>query len=782
LKGVRNVRDAKSLAAVGAALAVALFFSPSCSPDSGSEVGIARLDLIRLHEEARRFRETGAVNIRSFDRYYHLARGWSFPHADGEGGPLVVAAIAGESVLRYGVVRPATRFLAFSVRTSGPLGGPARQRVEVYAGPRLVGSFDVEGELWRRERVRIPDRVQRFGDNEIAFRFAGLAENPNFLADEASHAENPYPGVAAYFRDFEISTFRGSRSLSGEELRAFVPAAGGRRLIQRANSAISFAFEVEPGSRLLLRGELNTPPRRRGEVTLAVSAHSDARPAWADLWSRRVEIGGGESVFPFSAEIPLELPASRPVEIMLILQTTSHTAGVRVAWDRMLLERPETAPVVPEAVERQPVRISEEVGGVRNVVFVILDAARPDGFGCYGCDEGLTPNIDALAESSLVFCDAVAPASYTLASCASLFSGLLPPTHGVSYSINREYAPYPEEMDNMVRAFKRKGFYTLIMTGNHFVSENFGFTRGRDRQVNLRSAVSTDAYLSTVELERMERGVSAAAESGVPAFIYVHLLPPHKPYNPPDDFEGRRTSGRLTPMDSIRVTALASNPLIGPDHPEIAAYREHYDDNLAYADHVVGLLFEMLRHYGLYDDSLIIVTADHGEAFGEHGHMEHNTTVYDEMIKIPLIVHAPGLEPGEVSQHVGLIDFFPTFVELFDLDVYTLPFQGRSLAPFFAGREPEPTDYYFSINSGHKQAFTLRGDRYKYVHHIHREELYDLVEDPGETVNIIAEHPVLAACLRQRGMALIYLAPSSEELRQMDEEDVNRLRDIGYLQ
>ena len=777
------MRDAKSLAAVAAALAAAILFFSSCSPDSEPEVGVARLDLIRLHEAARRFRETGAVDIRSFDRYYHLARGWSFPHADGEGEPLVVAAVAGESALRYGVVRTATRFLAFSVRPGGPLGGPERQRIEVYAGPRLLGSFDVEGGAWRRERVRIPAPLQRFGDNEITFRFAGLSENPNFLADLSSHGENPYPGVAAYFREFEITTSRDRRSRPGEELQAFVPAAGGSRLIQRANSAISYAFEIEPRSRLLIGGALKAPPRRRGEVTVAVSARSDAHPAWAELWSRRVEIGGGGSEFPFRAEIPLELPAGRPAEVRFVLETTGHTAGVRVAWNRLQLERPEAAPVVSEAAGREPVRIGR---GVSNVVFVILDAARPDRFGCYGSDEGLTPNCDELARFSLVFRDAVAPASYTLASCASLFSGLLPPTHGVSFSANREFVPYPDDMESMVRAFGRSGYYTLVMTGNHFVSAgSFGLTRGSHREVRLRSAASTESRLSTVELDRMERGIADAAASGKPAFVYVHLLPPHWPYNPPDDFEGRRTSGpRLTRLDTARVRALAIGPDagLGHHHPEIAAYSERYDDNLAYADYVVGRLFEMLRSHGLYDDSLIIVTADHGEAFGEHGLVEHSPGVYDEIIRIPLIVHAPGLEPARVSQHVGLIDFFPTFVELFDLDVDTLPFRGRSLAPFFAGREPEPADYYFSINSGHKLAFTLRGDRYKYVHHVHREELYDLLEDPGETVNIIAELPVLAAWLRQRGMALIYSTPASEESRRMSEEDVNRLRDLGYLQ
>ncbi len=219
---------------------------------------------------------------------------------------------------------------------------------------------------------------------------------------------------------------------------------------------------------------------------------------------------------------------------------------------------------------------------------------------------------------------------------------------------------------------------------------------------------------------------------------------------------------------------------------DIRTHHGRYMNNLFYADYVTEQLLELLRRYELFEDSLIILASDHGESFGEHDTFGHNTTVYESMIRIPLIVRVPGVEPREVEQQVGLVDFFPTLVELLDLETEATHFDGRSIAPMLAGREQEPTDYYYARATSTKLIFTLRGERYKYVFDDYREALFDLATDPNEIRDISADHPVLATYLRQRGL---FMVASNAALRtdegkevKLTPEEERELRNLGYLQ
>jgi len=637
----------------------------------------------------------------------------------------------------------------------------------------------------------IPPAVQQPGDNLLTFRFTDYAENPRYLASGSDNEKNPFPGVAGYFSDFTIYLGTERRPWSkrtSDGTATFRLMADGRYLNQKANSDIAFAVQVREGATLRLKGTAKAPKGRETQMSVAVRARSDEHPGWRKLWSERFQIGADSDARPFEADVPLEMFAGAKAEISFRVTTKSRPVNERVTWTQMRLRMPEPESAVADE-PRRPIRLGSKV---RNVMIIILDAARPDYFGCYGDDNGLTPQVDRFAQEAIVFEEAVSAAPYTLASTSTLFTGLLPDNHGIR--IYRQF--FNKDLESMPEVFRKNGYYTIALTGHPYISEEHGFARGFDEVIQLSKKEYWDQGRSTMDEDALAGGISKAAAAGKPAFIYAHIAPPHEPYNPPPPFDSRFSGTKTLPK--WKIYSLYHAGKLTTDDPSIDFYRKQYMNNMVYADYIAGRLFELLRENGLFDNTMIILTADHGEAFMEHGsfltadHGEafmehgsfgHGTTVADEMILIPLIVRIPSVAPGRVEQQVGNVDLFPTLVELLDLERQGGPLDGRSLAPLFTGSEQPPVDYYYSRSDSDKLVFSLRGRRFKYVRNIFNEELFDLLNDPGETTNVASRHPGLTAWLRQQGMLIAggksSIAARDAELGQNAEE---QLRHLGYLQ
>jgi arylsulfatase A-like enzyme len=762
-------RPLKASWRAGIALLVSLLLS-SCTPEpiDKSDDSHAGLDLIPLYQVARLDCETGGIDLLSQEANYNLKGGWSEPY-ETERGDAEVAAVASESVLRYQVLRTADRWLECTVHLDGKFGSLSRQRITVEARKQALATYELSAGEAKVILLRIPSAMQTPGNNRIYFRFSEFEQNPDFMADRKKRQENPYRGLAAYFSAFNLYLGDENGPRRGEirsQSEFFRMVAGGRYLAQAPDSAIAYAFELGPGATLDLEGIVQG--RKEGEtLEAAIEVRTDEKPGWNRLWSRSF---GPERVADndFSARIELDDIAGGAAEIRLLVESPGGYSDAAVVWKRLRLD---VAGIADPSAGRRPARLN---GRVRNVVIIVLDAARPDHFGCYGDERGLTPHIDSFAGESLVFRTAIAAAPYTIASVASILTGLVPESHGVRYY----ESALPEDLPTLQEAFKRGGFFTLVMSGNPFITYKLGMTRGFDEEIYLRSEEAKQSGRSTMDLVAIERGVETAAASGKPVFIYCHLLPPHWPYSPPPPFDDKFTSGDAITRAERRMMRVRHDA--SPADPAVARLHSHYMNNSYYADHLTQQLLEMLREHGLYDDSLIIVTADHGEAFAEHGALGHGNTVHDEMVLVPFIARVPGTDPGEIEQQVGLIDLFPTFVELFSLDAGGAHLEGRSLASIFAGGEPGEAPYYYSRATGDKLIFTLRGERYKYIHFDPREELYDLQSDPAELKDIIEQRPVLAAVLRQRGLMIVAAGVASERAT-LAPEDQEELRNLGYL-
>jgi arylsulfatase A-like enzyme len=286
-----------------------------------------------------------------------------------------------------------------------------------------------------------------------------------------------------------------------------------------------------------------------------------------------------------------------------------------------------------------------------HVVVFLLDAARADHFGSYGYGRDTTPHADAFARGATRYTQAISEGAYTYASIAALFTGQPPERTGLLEARLAERGRF-ELLAQVARA---AGYRTYGYSENPYVSRDFALDEGFDvfdpafRGRDPRGLPALDG----------EAGIDAALDflaqgDSRPLFAYLHLIRPHNPYAPTPAQAGRFGSHDPAAGSTAALRAL--------DRRGAASARELgntvalYDENLASADAAFGRLIRGLGERGLEDETVVVLASDHGEAFLEHERMLHNTTVYDEMIHVPLLVRVPGQPPGVVDSPVQLAD------------------------------------------------------------------------------------------------------------------------------
>jgi len=280
-------------------------------------------------------------------------------------------------------------------------------------------------------------------------------------------------------------------------------------------------------------------------------------------------------------------------------------------------------------------------------------------------------------------------------------------------------------------------------------------------------------------------------------YLYLHVLRPHNPYLPPDEFAQRfrpaSYRGTLVPDTDLLVAVDTGARHLAPDELDFVV--SQYDTNLAYGDRLVGDLVRSLAELGVLDRTVVVVMADHGEAFGQHGRFLHNTTVYEEMVHVPLVIRfPPGARPRarRVSEPVALVDLFPTLADLFSLTrAKAIPTDGVSLVPALERSPVAPRRLIFARAGSLVSAIDAS---YHYIALFGREptappvreELYYLPDDPEERRNLSALHKDRTRAMREVVMRMVdgRIPPQTLEstLQGLDEEKRRELRALGYVQ
>lgn len=465
-----------------------------------------------------------------------------------------------------------------------------------------------------------------------------------------------------------------------------------------------------------------------------------------------------------------------------------------------------------------------------NVLILLVDALRADQLSAYGYPRGFTPGLDRLARSSVLFEHVIAQSSRTKEATASILTGRYPSTHGMIYM----NSGLPKDLPILTEVFWEEGFATAILSANTLVTPLFGFDRGVDLFYCARTSVVPSTLVGHLlnKLGTRVPGLSPLKEvvdraqavlppssnrtvwEGEDArelnralldwlaedpershFAYVHYMEPHAPYDPPPPFDilfdrdSRTGKVKVHPdLGEIRFP-YRDGPPLGPRESEnILAL---YDGEIASFDDAFRELRRGLAALGVEDRTLLLVTADHGEEFYEHQGWGHGHSLYDELLRVPLLVHWPArVAPGRIERSlVRQVDFYPTILAAAELD-REVELEGADLGPLLRG-EKLPNDITFAFSEiafGGHRARSLRTPQYKVVRCQTggREEVlfFDLVRDPAEDSDVsAAETPsreTLLAELERIRQAAAAGAPVSEAV-VMDADTEARLRALGYI-
>ncbi|MDF1798350.1 MAG: sulfatase [Planctomycetota bacterium] len=431
-----------------------------------------------------------------------------------------------------------------------------------------------------------------------------------------------------------------------------------------------------------------------------------------------------------------------------------------------------------------------------NVLLITVDTLRADHVGTYGYGRGTTPAIDALAERGVVFENALAPAPWTLPSVASIHTGLYPSAHGIQRIKDR----LSDEATTLAEVLGAHDYRTVSIVSNSLVRPHFGFGQGFDA-FDTSEAAGHD-HVSTPGLTKLaKRRLARFAESDRPFFLSLLHFDPH--YDWLDHGLGLATDAgsSLAGDESIeRLRLMASAGELGP--PEVAALRSRYDEEIRFTDDGIAELLAELERLGLADDTLVVLVADHGEEFLEHGWLGHTRYLYQGMVHVPLIVADPrhgDQHQRRVAPPVSTVSVMATVLELAGIDPAPYQLDAASLAGYVAqgasSYEPGPVfsevDFVPTNPNNHAKVAHLEAvleGHTKTVRSLigNAHERYDLEADPGELVDL-AKSPAGLAAARESG-ALLDAWREAREARalprsqgQTTKAERERIEKLGYL-
>lgn len=422
-------------------------------------------------------------------------------------------------------------------------------------------------------------------------------------------------------------------------------------------------------------------------------------------------------------------------------------------------------------------------------LLVTLDAFARRQLGIVAPPSDVVPRLADLAARGTNFRDASATASYTLASVGTLLTGQSPLRHGVVLALQPSGEPYrlPDDAPRLARELAGHGWRTAAWVTNPNAAARHGYDAGFERYDELfRDETLWDEGVAGTNLP--PRLASWLAEVGdQPFFAWVHVFEPHAPYDSPPDlllrwvkpYDGPVRGDRAW-IDSYRFVE------VEVDDAGWRHLRELYAARQALADRTLGALLDALAEAHRAEDTVVIVTGDHGEALGEHRSLEHGDTVYSEQVDVPLVVFVPGREPASLSGPVTLQDIAPTVLALAGLP----PPAGMEGLDLLAG----PVDAQrplFARSSERlpKLSWTRGALRLVVDLGTRRRELYDIVRDPAEASDILGQRPATAAVLYRELTAAVCAAEAERAARAAspstgsaatDAATDEQIRAIGY--
>jgi arylsulfatase A-like enzyme len=454
------------------------------------------------------------------------------------------------------------------------------------------------------------------------------------------------------------------------------------------------------------------------------------------------------------------------------------------------------------------------------VIIYLVDTLRADRLGVYGYSEPTSPGLDALAAQSVVFDGAYAPAPWTLPSVVSLVTSTFACEHGVVSNRTRLGTGLP----TLAGQLSSVGYMTAGIYANPYAGPKFGLDRGYQE---LSKMPRQNVDRGAIERLLNRAGNTPTNPTGAgPFFFYFHTTETHNPFNAPfritnrfgqvKDAQRRKMEEFVTGLRGLSIIDWSTGKLVGTTDNSVLQNRTMddlvsmedtvnvlYDSAVWWADANLKSVIDVLKRRGVWDKAIFIFLSDHGEELGEHGGWLHDQSVYEELARVPLLIHFPDDEFAgrRIDQPVSLVDIMPTIFDYLGKPELCGSCQGTSLLPLIRGMSPKSESakpivaMRVNVMKHYRPWKKSRGDLNIVARREHWKgiwndevkslELYDLNQDPGEQVDVSTKQAELAKSLsEQAGGWLSDCQSRAKEVEgsvEMDQETIDEFRALGYF-
>ena len=557
--------------------------------------------------------------------------------------------------------------------------------------------------------VTIPAGKARIGENQLILRFS----------DPISPEKSEPLALVASIRIMPKGTPQAPTSKTASAGVVVKPVLIGgyarNAIALRAPASLSYYVDIPKGGRLSMRA--GAPKAEVSAVVRVTPEAGDTTELWrgllGDAWLLQ--------------QIPLQA-------------FEGHVVRLEIA-----LEGKGSAALAAPMIVTDSAQIGARGEPPKNVVVVLIDTQRADHLQPYNQSTRVrTPAVAALAAQGTVFEAAQAPENWTKPSVASVLTGLYPASHGTKTGD----AKLNDKAVLLSEALKEAGYATASFLANGYVSDKFGFNQGWDQYTNYirekRNSNAENVYRDAARWidEHKKR----------PFFAYIQTIDPHVPYDPPEEliqqYYPEPYHGVVSPRSTADQLGKAklSPPKVTLNEEDRKYLEALYDGEVSYHDKHLGLFIERLKRMGLYEKTLIVVTADHGEEFYDHQSYGHGHSLYQELIRVPWILRYPGAAPRRVSETVSTVDIAPTVLASVGVSVPAMMEGSDRTRQIFGSGAPALSA---AVSDFLDDRRSIRAGRWKLVLRGLTPTFFDLENDPRELTELdMAEHPIAARYCR----------------------------------
>jgi arylsulfatase A-like enzyme len=646
--------------------------------------------------------------------------------------------------------------------------GAPPQELRVRINGRAVQTAELRPS-WQLLRIQIPADAVNPGSNEICLELARST-----VPSEVTEGSKDDRSLSAAFASLAILP-RHVESLD-ELLNAVIIDPGNGRLTLANGTAVTVPLPANTRVHLRLGSVKSTCESCTLELALVPWS---GRPT--SIWSGDAQ-SASRRVFDFSTLDQLS-------RLRIALEDRAHglfdseeVVRVEIPGDFLHLDPLSDGPVQP------------------HVFVYLVDTLRADSLSPYGSQRPSSADIDAFARDGVIYQNAWSPSSWTLPAVVSVLTGVYPFRHGImkgDVKFSENNAPA------LATLLTRAGYDSLGISHSFVASDRFGVTVGF-QQFHLFDHLSKNELRSQEVRKTLLSALLQRQDPIRPIFAYLHTVDPHAPYTLTPEGRGytEQSPGALDPSKyspkTFTVEGLGSNPA------EVEHLKALYDGEVAVTERQFGRFLNMLKLLDLYDDSVIVLLSDHGEEFNEHGGFDHGRTLYEEQLRVPLIVKYPGSKWAgtRILQRVSTLDLAPTILALAEVETDNLILDGRSLLPseltdsqperaLFAEVNPAPAEHLSSVNyraivQGNLKCIENLAGNDQFGRPVPRWQVYDLGSDPGEANALDDDSEGSRRC--QDLLAEWYAAELARgtvgqgTLIRTDEDALKELRALGYIE